>query len=507
MDKNSQTKRAARIQEAAKLNGGMFVFATRDPELASAEDVSAIIKQFRFSEHACTDCSATFHAPNVKGVQYHCASCGSSRTEAHAASKPIIPTDHDLHELTCSSCGTHNILASPVVAASGGHLNCVACGTSLSFSTEAATAKVDSKETATAAECETNMEMSELDDMDMEPDEDDEDGELNLDGDDMEEQEVSADAPDELFEGEEPKVSDNGVPKVEADADEMPMNDYDPDEEIVEMDMMDEIDEDGEMPELSYVYLGESMSVALGTTIVATLHPVRAGDNAPILQTKNFQMAVSHAIEEMGLKKALLHYGFQGARVRFPLKKQLARLVESRVADRALAVTAKVEEVSAGFQQALDIAAAGYATNFWRGKHDPLKASFVTELTTMGVKHAERVVNRVFAAHGVEQSRAILATARELCDMPPEAKNALANAIGLSKYLPVTAADAEDDFDGDTDEDMDEEDEDNDEKAQVARVAVRASAEVPSAAADQVNANYRSPELHAILGGSPIRFS
>lgn len=519
------SKKAAKIAETAKTSGGMFVFATRDPNLIDAPNTSAVLSKFKYTQHACTDCGHEFQAIAAKGLQYHCMSCGSGKTEAkvETSTKLDLPPDDKLTLVTCGSCGTHNITAGAVVA-SVSQLNCTACGHEMNYRTKAEA----STEEADADEMPMNdMDpISDVDDMDL------------VDIDDTDDDVVEDDSGDELFDDDEmdtagaetaaggPGGEDpNGVPPIE---DTGVRGDNDPNPEAksqsrkntveqktqdggldIEVDLSQVETErsgpDAKMgtdltpPAIAFVYLGDTMNVAVGNRIVATLTPELAGDNAELMHQKHFQLAVKHSIETLGLKEALRTYNFATAKVKVKLGPEIAKLVEAGVAEKSNQVTASLDNAAKDVQHSLDIAAAGWAQNFWRNRTSPVKAALLSELTAAGLKagSAERLVDRVFAAHGVADIREVLAIARELAAKPVEARNGLAEAVNLTKYLPTVKA-AADGSDDDSDAGEDDEDDDN----QVVATVATAVSHVESDANQVTASPYKTPELARLLGGT-----
>ena len=513
-------KKAARIAEAAKVAGGMFVFPTRDTELLKAENASATLNRFKVAEHSCADCGTKFQAVAAQGLKHHCTACGSGNCVAGAEVKKLsIASDNDLSELTCKACGTHNILPQGVVASTD-MLHCAACGHSMNYTVKANEDPM--------SEVPVSTEGDDLDDMDL------------IDVESAEEPAPTEVPTEPVMDSNETLFDDPGSTDDTsmADADEMPNNDpslvglpsdqavppsdslqapvecdsgeptapavehkeqeepeHEP--ETVEVNLLDEInDTTGEM-QLSFVYVGKSAHIMGNGQILASLSQDDAGDNAELMHTENFKQAVAHSIRTLGLKKAVANYGFKPAIVQVKLAREVAKRIEAGIKADKAKVTASLDGLKNDFQQSLDIAAAGFAANFWRNKVDPVKAAMITELSALGVRSAQKLVDRVFATHGVSQMREVLDKARELSTMPVEARNGFTQAINMSKYLPAVVkaeADEEDeDVKDDDGEDMD------DEEATVATVAVPATRSVTAQTAE--TASYKTPVLQRLLGG------
>lgn len=515
MDKTLQ-KKAAVIASAAKDAGGMFVFATTETNLLNDANASAVIAKFKYLEHSCTDCGTVFAAPEIAGMEYHCSACGSGRVEASVkVVKPVIANDEALSLVNCTACHTHNVLPRGVVAATS-HLNCTACGHSMHYK-NTATTKVK-------ADLGDDLDLDGLDGLD-----DGLDGEL-LDLDDIDSMDTVDIEDDSLF--DDVTAADDGqdIPSKEdgENTNEIPSDqplDMDPavtpavtkgdDQGIdppesppVTVDLLSEFDSNKdshlspEGTQLSFVYVGKSMSIAAATddqvVILATLSPEAAGEHAEIMQTQAFQTAVAHSVKTLGLSKTVANYNFKPSTLTVNVKAEALKRVEATVATDKKKITAKIAEIAADFQQSLDIAAAGFAANFWRNKQDPVKAALITEFTSIGVKNAAKVVDRIFASHGVAQVREILTIARELSEQDVAARNGLAQAMNLSKYLP-TQATVEDESDL---ERLDTDDVEDTEEATVATVATPVSS--VTARKSETASPYKTSELQSILGGKSL---
>jgi hypothetical protein len=518
MNRKTPSKKAAQIAETAKKAGGMFVFATRDPALCDAENVSAVLSKFKYAQHACTDCGHAFSAVPASGLQYHCSSCGSPTTKAEATTAKLeIPSDNNLALVTCGSCSTHNIFPGAVVA-SVSQLNCSACGHEMNYKTTSTTAASDTVK-ADADEMPMNdYESTDLDDMDLVDIEDDDDVAEDDSGDELFDEESSTETAAPPSDGNPPDALEDtgmkGDPAPESDSNteqrhnavENMTQDGGLDIEVNMMDVVTERptpnvspDNIPTPPQIAFVYLGQTMNVAVGNTIVASLTPELAGDNAELMFQKNFQLAVKHSIDTLGLKEALAHYKFEPVKVKIKASAEIAKLVKTSVETEQSKVTANIKSVADDFAQATDIAAAGFAQNFWKNRQDPVKAALVTELVAAGMKHgsAERLVNRVYAAHGAAQMREVIALAREVAAKPVEARNGLAEALNLSEYVPFTMVKA-DAKDGDPEAGEEDEDDDNTEEAIVAAIAT--PVQHVESANKSVTGSYKTQELAVLLG-------
>lgn len=490
--------RAAEFASVAKKTGGVFVFASRDANFPHQENASAAIASHQFAKHRCKSCASTFdHVRAGNGYKPFCVTCGSEDVDIGDDTNPDIPADEELTAVVCSACDTVHAFQKQL--ARMGHVHCASCGTSMKT-----TANTDSDDLPASPSVLDLDEEETADDLDM----------INIDEDEAASTFDSTDDT-ENFESDEDLTQFSN-------ADEMPNNDYrapkdDAAGDTLELNLVD-IAEDEDLPieELSFSYSGSRVNVLAGEKLIATLTAATAGSNADILQTDAFRMSVSHTVEKEGLKKALAHYNFKPVIVSVALSKVVKARVVAAVAQREKQIAAKQKDFGDSFQQALDIAAAGFASNYWRGKTDPVKESLIAELSAAGFRSPTKLINKVFAAHGVAQQRAVLEVARDLATKPIETLNSLSDAIDLVRFTPVTAgrtqvraADDEEDedqeFASDDDDNSDDEDEDIQQEAQFEAVATPVTANVHHLGRSSATASpYRSPELRSILGAGPL---
>jgi hypothetical protein len=493
MKKPAALTKAARLAEVAKKTGGLFVFATRDANLLAAENTSAEIAKSVFKKHTCRSCSTEFAALSIPGLHNHCMSCGSdSVVVSPEVAKVSIPPDAELSYLTCSTCGTHQAMHDTVgKEVAHNHLSCTTCGSQLQVTASDDTGLGD--------------DTLSLDDMEL----------LDIDGGDAlvdEAPEVVAENDDADFPTNNPPVETSDDAGGEAmdpadtnldlgtNVDDMPSE-----EDLVEMEVLETVDDSGE--DLQFAYFGPRVAVLSNTTVVATLGAEEAGSRADMLHTENFRLAFVHEVRQNGLKKALASFNFKPSTIKVPVKAMVERGVEAALKAQKAQVTAALDGVNEQFQHAVDIAAAGFAANFWRDKQDPVKRALVAELSAAGVKHPEKLVDRVMATHGVAQLRGVLELARTLANKPVDALNSLSDAIELAKYVPFKEKASEDSAEdddveaGEYGEDEEDAADDCEDDTQVATVARAVELSSPKAKSSSI---YRTPELSSILGDRPL---
>ena len=235
----------------------------------------------------------------------------------------------------------------------------------------------------------------------------------------------------------------------------------DPASEELSVDALDNTDEEN-CQTVAFVNIGDKVVLLADGIAVASLNPADAGENAQILQTEAFRTALGHTVETQGLKKACAAYGFKSVKIPVPIRKIVEAKVTEKTAKQSKQLAAKLDAVTANFQHALDISAAGFAKNYWRKTQDPLMAAWYKELSALGAKNPQKTVDRVFKAFAAAHMREVLALARELAEKPKEALNSIAEAIDLGSYLPMNTRPVKANVDdlGDGDEPVDEEDSD-----------------------------------------------
>lgn len=473
-------EKAAAIAELAKKNGGVFVFATRDADLVHQENASAEIAKTPFAEFSCAECGSHVHGVKADGMTPFCVVCGHHETKLVETSKPKIPSDSELAHLSCASCGTIHAFAPELAHTIGSHLHCTACGTEM-------------KTHADLDEMDTGL--PDVDDM-----------ELVDVGDDMDE-EISETTMDEPSDKASDTLTEDPVDTVTTTQDEPnakpdeveedPVNPGTTQQEViaegeeVDVDMMDDLEGEGEGENLSFAFFGEKAAIVdvERMQILATLTPADAGENASMMQTQHFVQSVAHTIKTQGLKKACATYGFKPAKVKVKLNTVASKKVTASVEAHTKALETARAEVMEDVDHALQIAVAGFAGNFWRNQTDPLKVALLAEARAIGLKNPQQFVDRLFKEHSVASMKQVVELAKDLLKKSPESRNALAEAIDLASYQPMVTKAAEGENEAD--------DEENDEEESAVATIATPVAEVSNA---PIRPTFQSPELNQILG-------
>ncbi len=507
MKRKADAARAAELASVAKKTGGVFVFASRDANFPHQENASAVIAQHKFAAHRCRACASEFSHVRAEGYQPYCVTCGSEEVDIGKDVNLDIPSDDKLNAVICETCNTVHAFHAEVAGL--GHIHCASCSTKIKTVAEVDVGPGDDLPATPGAGLDPG-DAETADDLDLVNIDEDEAADTFDSTDDTEQFPEGLQAPVDTGTGNQDRPDEgasNGDDTMD-DVNNLGMESSDSEsDETFEVDLVDET-EDLEVPtsELSFSYSGNRVSLLSGVKVIATLTPEHAGSNSDLLQTEAFRLSVGHAIEKAGLKKALAHFNFQPVKISVPVSKVIAQKVEARVQDQRKKVEAANAEYAAAFGQALDIAAAGFAANFWRDQKDPVKAALVTELQSLGIRSAAKIVNRVFAAHGVSQQRAVLEKARSLAGKPVDALNSLSDAIDMARYTPITAGKVQSSEDEQEPEDNDaeSEDEDDTEEARFATVATPVAQNSSSPRTTESASPYRSPEIQRIFGGGSI---
>lgn len=472
--------KAARISAAAKKVGGVYVVATRNQQLPQEENASAQIAEYPLAEYSCKECATVFSAN--EGIAAHCVTCGSHHVECSSTKKVTASkarqathTDADLNHYACASCGTSNILHSAIIAAAGRGVHCVNCGHENVFANVDDMPPLDSGDTMDDLDLVDTSEGSDdvLDDLSTDLPMDDT---VDIDPD------IQADAgglgTNDGALGNEPEALPAEPTLMLDDTSVAPTVEYSEEDDMMDVDML-ALDDDTPVEQLSMVWLKDSVAIANSKFhLLATLSAETAGSNADILQTQEFAASVSHTIATQGLIKACKHYGFKPVVARIPMKKVVDAKVEQALATKARELNNKITAVSADFAQATEIAAAGFAKNFWQNVQDPLKAAMVTELSALGVRNPLKLIDRVWALHSPKALAAIIEKAKELSKVSVTARNDLAAALDMVNYKPTVLAAEDDDSEeeDDSDSESDSDEDDSEEEATVeSRLAMAAT--------------------------------
>lgn len=444
---------AAAVANAAKAMGGVaYVFSTRSKSVLREENASASIGKHAFAEFACASCSTKFHA--LASSSPFCFTCGGAEVSKSAeTATPNIHPDNELVSITCGVCSTANVMASEVAKVLTDSSHCSACGTALMSVQIAETDTFDSLlEDLTDENASEDLEAPAADPVVDTPVADPvADAPVAAEAEPVAEDTPAADAaPAEALpvatDAEEAPVGD-ADPET-ADSDEMPMNAYpaaDPvaadesfdEDETVEYDdvnMMDTVSDDN-VDQLAVVAMNSRVLLACENRLFAELTKENAGANADIFATAGFQAAIVSSLREDGVKATMANFGFTPIVVKAAVAKRAQRVVAKAVEKEVANIALSKETLLADFKQSVDLAAVGINKSFWKNASNPLRDALVSELSSMGVRGAERLVANVFSRHGLDFTASLLKQTTELMAKSPAMRDELAEVLDMTNVI------------------------------------------------------------------------
>lgn len=454
--------RKAKILAALAAQSPLLLFAGRTA-------TTAAVQTARYKEHKCTACSTVVaFGTAAEGVVPFCPHCSNVMTPSEVEVQ-VLPQEDQLTSVGCPACSTNNVVEDRMADALGGKLACTACGTQISYLMASSdedegddeddaeeTEGVEPKETAAEIDSELDSASDTGNDG---PEGDEEDRDANRES-TTETADAASDAANAVADGARAAADAARQATEEVDADGSldlglgsDVEAAADDEDEIEVDLTDAVDEDGEVE----VKLDEDGTEArllafVDGVHVATLVKADAGDNADILVHASFHQALSREAAKKG-HRALAAFGFKPVSV----KVQIAKLVEKRVQAALAADQAKVEaklgDLSADYNQCLQIASAALTTNFYRNRPNPLVNQLVANLETAGVRQARKIVTNAMLAAGPQYATALLELSEELMDKSVETRNELSDT--LSQMNPAATA-GEVDFEDEEDQGDDE---------------------------------------------------
>lgn len=391
----------------ASSQNAFFVVASSAPELDRKQQLSS---------HKCK-CGTVF--ASVKGLQPFCINCGSDEVEVVDETPEDFGNDEEISCVQCPNpaCGTHVIASDAVVASLGGEMKCIACGEPILYITEA--------------------DASDMHDFDADADADEDE-----------------DEDEEETETEEGKKSCADVDPEENDiTEELEESDVDDDTDVDEDDseVTEDTDVDEEVPDfietsmLNVVGNGEFSMMVGNNLIIATVNEVpvaklskeQAGENVAVFNSRSFAEAINHTVSQVGVEKALSHYGFTSIVAKFPFAETIAKHVELALAEETKKVEATLSDLKADFKQCLSIASTGLGKNFFKGKAHALKAGLYEELSAAGVRNPSKIIDKVFAAYSDDYHSTLLALAEELMAKNVDVRNQLAETLLDTNMQPI----------------------------------------------------------------------
>lgn len=504
--------RASALNEvAAKKGGSVFVLASKlvnmAPEYSAHQETSS---------HSCEECGTGFSTvAGLTPFCPNCGSGQVKASDEQAQALP--KTDQELSFLVCPSpkCGTANILHDVTAKMFDGRFHCVCCSEKIDYEVKAdgegsepvvmehrdpdgKIAEGDDSKMGDAPATEIKETVEDTKQPQVNPpvlsektETADEKGvHVPQETGEQDRPIKDADAKDVIDAVENDKLK--GIPSVQkADAGEAPLNDpivEDLDDEDLEggeqqmnegaatVEAADESDQDmkdeqqscesavrtsvlstilafkGEK-ELSFGTQDRNVIAFVNNMQVASLSPEQAGKNAEHMYKASFASAVAKQVESAGLKDGLTSFGFELSKISIPQKAIISKLVAKQTKVESSKLREEASEFTEKFKQCLSIAAAGLNKGFFAKEENALKRGFYDALSAVGIKSAEKLIDKVFSSNGDTYHRTLLEKAFELMDKPIEVRNSMAETVQATSYMATAADDDQEEDDGDSEQD------------------------------------------------------
>lgn len=251
-----------------------------------------------------------------------------------------------------------------------------------------------------------------------------------------------------------------------------------------EMPLVDVDGTDDEGDDVLFASHGMRLHAIKANRIVASMGKKLAvkAHQEDVYMSDEFQDVTYAEMSKHGLRAGLQKMGFALATVNVSKNEVLNK----RVTAKAQAVTAAVRRQGHGrdsvMKQCLAIAAVGINRQGFQGVRNELRAAFVDELESAGMRGAKALVRQVFAAHAVDYSKSLLTLATKLAGMPEVARNAVAASLDMTdesemeddvpEFGDSAAPDFQAEYADSADEDFEEEMEDEMEEPQTLTAAL-----------------------------------
>lgn len=157
-------------------------------------------------------------------------------------------------------------------------------------------------------------------------------------------------------------------------------------------------------------------------------------------------LAAASTVEGGLQETALADFGISPIEIQIPVDEAVREAVRAGTIRQQAHLSAAAEAVRARFDQSISIAAVGINKGLFADVAHPVKEGFYEELTRLGVKNAERVIDRVFASHGEALMKAVVAKAVELSNESDDARNATAKMVESARYQAVASESVSDEM-------------------------------------------------------------
>jgi hypothetical protein len=408
--------------------------------------------------HQCVACDHKFSVQASLDAPF-CMACGGDTKRVKGKYENLSAlASSSLLDLVCANCSTHSIMSEVTAAAHEGSMNCVTCGTTLTYELAAEDEDLDNDEDTeeeSSDEDDDSVELSDDDSDEGDDDEDDESEESNVStGTETSDDEI----PDSYLDDEEDDT--DGVLSADEDGEDDEWDDVD-DEAYLGGDSVDE--DEGTAVDTEEVALlnvapkkARTRFVRNGNRVVAYVGSVAVAhlgarkETANVFDTDNYLTAIRTHCANKGLQKTISSFGFKLVKVKLDKK----AIASAEVAKVIASEKRKMQAAMAGdkklLRQCLEIASSGYNRDMFKEEGNALKAELHSVLASLNVKNPSKVIQSVFAAAADSYHNQLLNKAFELASMPKEVRQELAKALcGINP-----------DMDDGDDEDVSEEAED-----------------------------------------------
>lgn len=274
---------------------------------------------------------------------------------------------------------------------------------------------------------------------------------------------------------------------------------------LVDVDGVD--DEVGDTETLQFASVGSTLHCMRANRIIASMTKTQAvkASKADLYDSDEFCDIVRHEVESKGLRAGLKSQGFRLATVDLKGQKAVTAAVTRLVAAKEVKLAKQKELVASRLSQCMAIAAVGMNRNFFKGHPNKLRAALETELQAAGVRGASKLIAAMFAQHGVDYARSIIALAQDLSEQPDEVREKFVDALDMTEDSSIEADDDDDDEDDDDEDDFDPDEDESDDEA-VPTSVTAALARPGVATRVKASAHTQSRASEVLAGTKPLPF-
>lgn len=404
---------------------------------------SATLPQVETASFGCKHCNTVF--ATAKGMEPFCVNCGSDQVEAVAAAAQSVPaTDAGVNCIVCSHCQAHNVMSDVTASAMDGRIHCVECGGEIHYDaddldkpiTDAPEADIDNAVPANAGN------ISPADRGGMTRNDPIQDADAQSVDENMPIEMASEDPPQNAVptppangEAEVYDVEDETLVETAGEDQDIDWEQLDPEEqnacEYSKVSLAAVVLSGNPKGKLSLASSENEILAFVGDVPVARLEKSGVSEDVgKVFHSAGFLRSISLSAEQSGVRKALAAFNFKPIHVEFPVKAAVRARVKSLVESQVAVVEKAASTYRDDLTQSLSLAATALNRNLFRSQTNPLKAAMTQALTRAGVENARAVTEQVFAAHGDEYNRSLLALAADLQSKPVEYRNTLAQSMG-----------------------------------------------------------------------------